>query len=44
MFSKFLSTAVVALAASGLASAQTHSACDPVKGDSKETSCLRLCP
>ncbi|KAH8904355.1 hypothetical protein BR93DRAFT_883204 [Coniochaeta sp. PMI_546] len=33
MFSQILSTAVVVLATSGLASAQTHSLCDPVKGD-----------
>lgn len=35
MFSKLLSTAVVALAASSLASAQTFSECNPTKGDSK---------
>lgn len=33
MFSKFLSTAVVALATSKLALAQTHSDCNPVVGD-----------
>ncbi|OIW24845.1 extracellular cell wall glucanase [Coniochaeta ligniaria NRRL 30616] len=33
MFSKILSTAVVVLATSGLASAQTSSLCNPVKGD-----------
>lgn len=33
MFSQILSTAVVVLATSGLASAQTHSLCNPVKGD-----------
>lgn len=33
MFSKLFTTAAVALAASGLVSAQTHSDCNPVKGD-----------
>lgn len=37
MFSKLLTTATVALAASGLATAQTHSLCNPVKGQSKLT-------
>lgn len=35
MFSKLLSAAVLALATSQLASAQTFSACNPVAGDSK---------
>jgi hypothetical protein len=35
MFSKILSTAAVVLATSGLATAQTFSACNPVKGDSE---------
>lgn len=35
MYSKLLSTAAVVLATSGLVSAQTSSACDPVKGQGK---------
>ena len=35
MLSKILSTSAVLLASSTLVSAQTFSACNPVKGDSK---------
>lgn len=35
MISKFLSATVVVLASSSLVAAQTHSLCNPVKGDSK---------
>jgi len=35
MISKFLSATAVVLASSSLVAAQTHSLCNPVKGDSK---------